>query len=70
MANELVRRFQLREKEVAPHRRRAVGHARGVAASAGPAEEASALVHDNASRPRTEGTVPVNLSIAAFGMAR
>ena len=32
--------------------------------------EASALVHDNAQPPRTEGSGPVNLSIAAFGMAR
>jgi len=32
--------------------------------------EASVLVHDNAQPPRAEGSAPVNLSIAAFGMAR
>ena len=32
--------------------------------------EASVLVHDNAQPPRTEGSRPVNLSIAAFEMAR
>lgn len=31
---------------------------------------ASVLVHDNAQAPRAEGSTPVNLSIAAFGMAR
>jgi DNA-binding transcriptional ArsR family regulator len=71
MANEMVRRFQLREERktfltdaelwVTPEvweRARELLH------------EASALVHDNAAAPRTEGTAPVNLTIAAFGMAR
>jgi DNA-binding transcriptional ArsR family regulator len=71
MANEMVRRFQLREKRksfltdaelwVTPE---VWARARDLL------QEASALVHDNAAAPRTEGTVPVNLSIAAFGMAR
>jgi DNA-binding transcriptional ArsR family regulator len=71
MANEMVRRFQLREKRgsfltdaelwVTPE---VWERARDLL------QEASALVHDNAAAPRTEGTVPVNLSVAAFGLAR
>ncbi|HET9423081.1 MAG TPA: helix-turn-helix domain-containing protein [Nocardioides sp.] len=71
MASELVRRFQVREKKktlltdaelwVTPE---VWERARDLL------QEASALVHDNAAAPRTEGTKPVNLSIAAFGMAR
>jgi DNA-binding transcriptional ArsR family regulator len=71
MANEMVRRFQLREKRksfltdaelwVTPE---VWERARDLL------QEASALVHDNAAAPRTEGTEPVSLSIAAFGMAR
>ena len=71
MANEMVRRFQLREERksfltdaelwVTPE---VWERARDLL------QEASALVHDNAAAPRTEGTVPVNLTIAAFGIAR
>ena len=33
-------------------------------------ERASRLLHDGAQRPRTDGTIPVNLTVAAFRMNR
>ena len=68
MASELVRRFQQREKKtlltdaelwVAPEVwQRALDLL----------TEASALVHDSANAPRADGSVPVNLTVAAFRM--
>lgn len=70
MASELLRRYQLRASDtrgtftdaelwVSPETwDRAVDLLR----------EASALIHDQAAAPRSEGTVPVNLTLAAFRM--
>ena len=70
MASELLRRYQNREGEVFLTDAELWVTPDVWQRAQDLLTEASALVHDNAQPPRTEGSGPVNLSIAAFGMAR